>query len=37
MPTLTGHLMDSAGAQSFPLVIFCCAVANLCLYDASKL
>ena len=32
LPTLAGHLFDSSGPQSFPILILCCAVANVCLF-----
>jgi hypothetical protein len=31
-PTMAGYLMDSSGPQSFPLLIFCCTLVNLCLF-----
>lgn len=32
MPTAAGYLMHSSGARSFPMIIFCCTLANLCLF-----
>ncbi len=34
-PTLAGYLIDSSGPQSFPILIFCCAVVNLCLFKPA--
>ena len=32
VPTAAGYLMHSSGARSFPIIILCCTLANLCLY-----
>ena len=31
-PTAAGYLIDSSGAQSFTALVFCCTLANLCLF-----
>ncbi len=32
MPTAAGYLMQTSGARSFPIIIFCCTLANVCLF-----
>jgi hypothetical protein len=31
-PTAAGYLIDSSGAHSFTALVFCCTLANLCLF-----